>query len=128
MGVLLTEVRKMTTKFIECENCEGSGFVEEECPESGQMIEVKCPDCKGSGKVEEVEKEEVRKMKINVAYSRTVNLENFDSMMAEAGLEVESSLVLREDDFDRAWKEVKSQVEKQIRMEKKFEHKGEVSS
>jgi len=121
------EVRKMTSKFIECENCEGSGFVEEECPESKQMIEVRCPDCKGSGKVEEVEKEEVRKMKINVAYSRTVNLENFDSMMAEAGLEVESSLVLREDDFDRAWKEVKSQVEKQIRMEKKFEHKGEVS-
>ena len=48
-------------------------------------------------------------------------------MRAEAGLEVESLLVLREDDFDRAWKEVKSQVEKQIRMEKKFEHKGEVS-
>ena len=47
------EVRKMTTKFIECENCEGSGFAEEECPESGQMIEVKCPDCKGSGKVKE---------------------------------------------------------------------------
>ena len=66
-------------------------------------------------------------MKINVAYSRTVNLGNFNSMRAEAGLEVESSLVLREDDFDRAWKEVKSQVEKQIRMEKKFEHKGEVS-
>ena len=36
-------------------------------------------------------------------------------MRAEAGLEVESSLVLREDDFDRAWKEVKSQVEKQIK-------------
>ena len=32
MGVLLTvreEVRKMTSKFIECENCEGSGKVEE---------------------------------------------------------------------------------------------------
>ena len=58
MGVLLTvreEVRKMTSKFIECENCEGSGFVEEECPESKQMIEVKCPDCGGLGKVEEVE-------------------------------------------------------------------------
>jgi len=55
----VSEVRKMTTKFIECENCEGSGFVEEECPESGQMIEVKCPDCKGSGKVKEVKKEEV---------------------------------------------------------------------
>ena len=58
MGVLLTvreEVRKMTGKFIECENCEGSGFVEEECPECDQMIEVKCPDCGGSGKVEEVE-------------------------------------------------------------------------
>jgi len=49
------EVRKMTTKFIECENCEGSGRVEEECPECDQMIEVKCPDCGGSGKVEEVE-------------------------------------------------------------------------
>ena len=49
------EVRKMTTKFIECENCEGSSFVEEECPECDQMIEVKCPDCGGSGKVEEVE-------------------------------------------------------------------------
>jgi len=48
------EVRKMTSKFIECENCEGSG------------------------KVEEVEEEEVRKMKINVAYSRTVNLGNFN--------------------------------------------------
>ena len=62
MGVLLTvreEVGKMTSKFIECENCEGSGRVEEECPESKQMIEVKCPDCKGSGKVKEVEKEEV---------------------------------------------------------------------
>jgi len=126
MGV--SEVRKMTTKFIECENCEGSGLVEEECPESKQMIEVKCPDCKGSGKVEEVEEEEVRKMKINVAYSRTVNLGNFNSMRAEAGLEVESSLVLREDDFDWAWKEVKSQVEKQMRMEKEFEHKEEVSS
>ena len=58
MGVLLTvreEVRKMISKFIECENCEGSGRVEEECPESNQMIEVKCPDCGGSGKVEEVE-------------------------------------------------------------------------
>ena len=55
----VSEVRKMTTKFIECENCEGSGFVEEECHESGQMIEVKCPDCKGSGKVKEVKKEEV---------------------------------------------------------------------
>jgi len=56
MGVLLTvreEVRKMTTKFIECENCEGSGLVEEECPECDQMIEVKCPDCGGSGKVKE---------------------------------------------------------------------------
>ena len=53
------EVRKMTTKFIECENCEGSGFVEEECPESKQMIGVKCPDCGGSGKVEEVEEEEM---------------------------------------------------------------------
>ena len=53
------EVRKMTTKFIECENCEGSGFVEEECPESGQMIEVKCPDCEGSGKVKEDEEEVV---------------------------------------------------------------------
>ena len=115
MGVLLTEVRKMTTKFIECENCEGSGFVEEECPECEQMIEVKCPDCEGLGKVEEVEEEEVRKMKINVAYSRTVNLGNFNSMRAEAGLEVESSLVLREADFDWAWKEVKSQVEKQIK-------------
>ena len=68
-----------------------------------------------AGKVEEVEKEEVRKMKINVAYSRTVNLGNFNSMRAEAGLEVESSLVLREDDFDWVWKEVKSQVEKQIK-------------
>ena len=104
----------MTSKFIECENCRGSGFVEEE-------YGAECEECGGSGKVEEVEKEEVRKMKINVAYSRTVNLENFDSMMAEAGLEIESSLVLREDDFDRAWKEVKSQVEKQIRMEKKFQ-------
>ena len=47
-------------------------------------------------------------------------------MRAEAGLEVESSLVLREADFDWAWKEVKSQVEKQMRMEKEFEHKGEV--
>jgi len=54
-------------------------------------------------------------MKINVAYSRTVNLGNFNSMRVEAGLEVESSLVLRKDDFDRAWKEVKSQVEKQIK-------------
>ena len=54
------EVRKMTTKFIECENCEGSGLVEEECPESGQMIEVKCPDCEGLGKVEEVEEEKVK--------------------------------------------------------------------
>jgi len=52
----------MTTKFIECENCEGSGRVEEECPESKQMIEVKCPDCGGSGKVEEVEEEEVKKV------------------------------------------------------------------
>ena len=34
---------------------EGSGLVEEECPESKQIIEVKCPDCGGSGKVEEVE-------------------------------------------------------------------------
>ena len=56
-----------------------------------------------------------KKMKINVAYSRTVNLGNFNSMRVEAGLEVESSLVLRKDDFDRAWKEVKSQVEKQIK-------------
>ena len=52
------EVRKMTSKFIECENCEGSGLVEEECPECDQMIEVKCPDCGGSGKVEEVEEVE----------------------------------------------------------------------
>jgi len=36
-------------------------------------------------------------------------------MRAEAGLEAESSLVLREDDFDWVWKEVKSQVEKQIK-------------
>ena len=56
-----------------------------------------------------------KKLKINVAYSRTVNLGNFNSMRAEAGLEVESSLVLREADFDWAWKEVKSQVEKQIK-------------
>ena len=65
MEVLLTvreEVRKMTTKFIGCENCEGSGFVEEECPESKQMIEVKCPDCEGSGKVKEVEEEESRQV------------------------------------------------------------------
>ena len=49
----------MTSKFIECENCEGSGRVKEECPESKQMIEVKCPDCEGSGEVKEVEEEEV---------------------------------------------------------------------
>ena len=52
----------MTSKFIECENCEESGFVEEECPECEQMIVVKCPDCGGSGKVEEVEEEEVKKV------------------------------------------------------------------
>ena len=54
MGVLLT-VREEVRKMIECENCEGSGLVEEECPECEQMIVVKCPDCEGSGKVKEVE-------------------------------------------------------------------------
>ena len=52
----------MTTKFIECENCEGSGKVEEECPETKQMIEVSCPDCEGSGEVEVEEEEEVKKV------------------------------------------------------------------
>ena len=57
MGVLLTvreEVRKMTTKFIECENCRGSGLVEEE-------YGAECEECEGSGEVE-VEEEEVKKV------------------------------------------------------------------
>ena len=58
MGVLLTmreevrkEVRKMTSKFIECENCRGTGLVEEE-------YGAKCEECGGSGEVEVEEEEE----------------------------------------------------------------------
>ena len=47
------EVRKMTTKFIECENCRGSGFVEEE-------YGAECEECEGSGEVEVEEEEEVK--------------------------------------------------------------------
>ena len=45
----------MTSKFIECENCRGLGFVEEE-------YGAECEECGGSGEVEVEEEEEVKKV------------------------------------------------------------------
>ena len=57
-GVLLTvrkEVIGMTIKMVECEECDGTGQVEKECPTCGQTTEIDCDLCGGSGEVEEEE-------------------------------------------------------------------------
>ena len=47
----------MTTKFVKCEECYGSGRIEKECPTCGTMICQDCTECEGTGQIAEEARE-----------------------------------------------------------------------